>query len=70
LTPSILGGYNFFNFISFLTIFNALETPIKKVQILFRHQKQWSLSLESSLPERFGVIVVTQLQLNLQLRNN
>jgi hypothetical protein len=32
-----LRGHNFFNSIRFSTIFNALEAPIEKVQVLFRH---------------------------------
>jgi hypothetical protein len=40
LTPSTLGGHNFLNCILFLTIFNVPNVPIKKVQVLFGHQKQ------------------------------
>ncbi len=45
LTPSTLGGHNFFNSISFFMIFKTLEMPIGGVKILFRHQKQWKLPL-------------------------
>jgi hypothetical protein len=38
-----------FNFIPFLTIFSALNMPIRGVQVLFKHQKQWSPPLGSSL---------------------
>jgi hypothetical protein len=34
--PSISRGHNFFNSIPFLTIFTALNTPIGRVQVLFR----------------------------------
>ncbi len=36
LTPSTLGGCDFFNSIPFLTIFNVLA-PIGGVQVLFGH---------------------------------
>ncbi len=50
LTPFILGGHNFFYYISFLTIFNAPKVPIKRIQVLFGHQKQWNPPLGFSLP--------------------
>jgi hypothetical protein len=43
LTPSTLGAFNFFNYIPLLMSFNALEAPIRGVQILFGHWKQWNL---------------------------
>jgi hypothetical protein len=49
LTPYTLGGHNFLNFIPFLIIFNALKAPIKGVQVLLRHQKQWNAPLQSWL---------------------
>ncbi len=49
-TPSTLRGCNFLNFIPFLTIFCAPDMSIKGVQVLFGHQKQQSLPLESGLP--------------------
>jgi hypothetical protein len=50
LTPSTLGGRNFLNFISFLTILSALDVPIKGVQVFFGHKKQQSLSFGFGLP--------------------
>jgi hypothetical protein len=50
LTPFILGGHNYLNFIPFLTIFSAPYLPIKRVQIFFGHQKQQSPPLGSCLP--------------------
>jgi hypothetical protein len=50
-TPSILGGRNFFNSIPFFMIFHAQNAPIRGVQALFKHQKQWSPPLGSSLPK-------------------
>jgi len=50
LTPSILGGYNFFNSIPSLRIFSAPHVPIKGVQIFFGHQKQWNPPLGFGLP--------------------
>jgi len=43
--PSTLGSHNFLNSISSLTIFNVPGASIKGVQVLFGHQKQWSLPL-------------------------
>jgi hypothetical protein len=43
LTPSTLGGCNFLNFNSFLTIFSAQDASAGGVQVLFGHQKQQSL---------------------------
>jgi ABC-type enterochelin transport system permease subunit len=43
LTPSIMGNYNFFNFISFLMIFGV---PIGGVQVLLRHQNQGAIRLD------------------------
>jgi hypothetical protein len=34
---------NFFNSIPFWTIFSAPNAPIRVVQILIGHQKQWNL---------------------------
>ncbi len=49
MTPSTLKGHDCFISIPFLTIFNAPNAPIRRVQVLFRHQKQWSPPLRSSL---------------------
>ncbi len=50
LTPSTLGGINFFNPNPFLTIFSVPNAPIGRVQVLFGHQKQQSPPLASGLP--------------------
>ncbi len=50
LTPSTLRGHNILNSISFLMIFSAPNVPIRRVQVLFRHQKQWNHPLGSGLP--------------------
>ncbi len=48
--PLLWGGHNFLNSNSFLTIFNAPKVPIRGVQVLFKHHKQWSPPFESGLP--------------------
>jgi hypothetical protein len=53
LTPSTLKVHNFLNFISFFTIFSALNVLIRGFQDLLRHQKQWSPPLGSDLPWMF-----------------
>jgi hypothetical protein len=50
LTPFTLKGHKFLNYISFLTIFSALDAPIGGVQVLFKHIKQWSPPLGFGLP--------------------
>jgi hypothetical protein len=50
LTPSPLKGHNFLNSTSFLMIFSALEAPIRGVQVLFRHWKQWRPPFRFGLP--------------------
>ncbi len=50
LTPSTLGGHNFFNSISFFTMFNVTNALLGKVQVLFKHNKQRSPALGSELP--------------------
>jgi hypothetical protein len=47
----------------FLTIFSALDTPIEKVQILFKHQNKGAIPLDLACLESLNVIVVIQLQL-------
>jgi hypothetical protein len=46
-----------------LTIFNALDVPVKKVQVLFRHQNNGAIPLDLACLERLNVIVAIQLQL-------
>ncbi len=70
LTPSTLGGHNIINFISFLMIFSALEVPIGKVQVFSYTKKNGTFPLDMACLEYLNVIVATQLQLNLQVRNN
>ncbi len=47
LDPLYFKGYNFLNFIPFLTIFSAPNVPIREVQVLFGHQEQQSPPPES-----------------------
>jgi len=46
------GGHNFLNYHPFLTIFNALNTLVGGIQVLFEHQKQRSppLPLDPACP--------------------
>jgi hypothetical protein len=37
LTPSTLGGHNFFDSNLFLAIFSVLDAPIRGVQVFFKH---------------------------------
>ncbi len=55
LTPSTFGGCNFFNSNSFLMIFSAPDVSTGRVQVLFKHQKQWSLPLNLACPECLNV---------------
>jgi hypothetical protein len=48
--PSTLRGCNFLSYILFMNFFSVLDAPIKRVQALFGHQKQWSLPLKYGLP--------------------
>jgi len=57
LTPLYFGGCNFPNSNLFLTIFSAPNVPIKKVQVLSRHQKQWSSPFGSGLPWMFKYLL-------------
>ncbi len=50
LDPFTLGGCNFFNSNPFLMILNASDAQIRRVQVLFGLQKQWSPPLRSGLP--------------------
>jgi len=50
LTPSILKGHYFFNFISFFMNFSALDATIGGVQVLFKHKKRWNLPFGFSMP--------------------
>jgi hypothetical protein len=69
LTPSTLRGHKIFNFISFLTIFNALYVPIRGVQILFRHKNNGTLPLNLACLKHLNVIIVTQFATNEQLKD-
>jgi hypothetical protein len=62
-TPFTLKGHNFFKFILFLTIFNALDAPIGGVQVFLNKNNNGALSLDLACIERLSVIVVTRLQL-------
>ncbi len=50
LTPSTLEGRNFFNSISFFTIFSVTNAPLGEVQVLFGHNKHHGPTLGSNLP--------------------
>jgi len=69
LIPFILKGHNFLNFISFLTIFNASDMPIERIQILFIHQKQWSCPLGFGLPWVFKCYNHNSITTNEQLKD-
>ncbi len=68
--PLLFQGYNFFNFNSFLTIFNALNALIGGVQVLFKHQNNGALPLDLAYFEHLSVIVVIQFATNEQLKNS
>ncbi len=72
LTPSTLGGHNFFNFILFLTIFSVLDVLIIGVQVLFKCQKQWSPPFGFGLPWAFKCYncnsIATQFAIKEQLK--
>jgi hypothetical protein len=63
LISSIVGGHNFLNSIPFFMIFSVPNAPIKRVQVLFGHQKQWSPPLESNLPWAFKCPVTSRFTL-------
>jgi len=44
-------------------IFSVVNMPIGGVQVLFRHQKQWSPPLDLACFEHLNVIIAIQLQL-------
>jgi hypothetical protein len=73
LTPSTLRGNKFLNFIPFLTIFWTPNVSIRRVQVLFRHQKQWSLPLGFNLPWTLKCYnynsITTQFAPNEQLKD-
>jgi hypothetical protein len=43
-------GHNFFNFVPFFMIISVPNVPIRGVQILIGHQKEWSFPFGSGLP--------------------
>ncbi len=55
IDPSYFGGCSFLNYISFVTIFNALDAPIERVQVWFQHPKQWNPPFEFGVPWRLSV---------------
>ncbi len=69
LAPFTLKGHNFLNFIPFLMIFNALNTPIGGVQFLFKHKKQWNLPFGSSLPWMLKCYSYNSIATNEQLKD-
>jgi hypothetical protein len=50
-------------------IFSALKAPIKGVQIILDTKNNEAFPLDLAYLERLSVIIVTQLQFNLQLKN-
>jgi hypothetical protein len=69
-TPSTLKGHNFLNFL-FLMIFSVPNVLIKRVQVLFKHQKQWTPPprLDPTCLERLNVIVAIQFATNEQVKD-
>jgi hypothetical protein len=65
-----MGGCNFLKFIMFFTNFSALEVPVGGVQACFNIINNGAFPLDLTCLEHLSVIVATQLQLNLQLKNN
>jgi hypothetical protein len=59
MTPFSLGGCNFFNSIPFLTIFNALNAPIKGFKVPLETTKNnGTFPLDLACLEHLNVIVV------------
>ncbi len=69
LDASILRHHNFLNSIPFWTIFSALNTPIGRVQVLFKCQKQWNPPLGSGMPWRFKCYNCNSIPINEQLKD-
>jgi hypothetical protein len=69
LITSTLTGHNFFNPILFLTNFSAPNMPIRRVQVLFKHKKQWNPPLGSSLPWVFKFYSCNSITINEQLKD-
>ncbi len=69
LTPFTLRGHNFFNSISFLTIFNALNTPIGGLQVYFEHQKNGGLPLDLSFFWMLKCCSCNSIVINEQLKD-
>jgi len=67
--PSILRGHNFLNSIPFWKKFSALGALIGKVQVLFRHQKQWNPPLGYGLPWTLRCYNCNSIATNEQLKN-
>jgi hypothetical protein len=58
LTPFIWGGgggCNFIIYYIFFRIFSVSDAPKGGIQVLFRHQKNWSLPLDLAYPECLSV---------------
>jgi len=67
--PLYFEGHNFLNYISFVTIFSALDAPIGKIQVLFKHQKQWNLPLRSGMPWALKCYSCNSIATNEQLKD-
>ncbi len=50
-------------------IFNALDTPIGGVQVLFRHKKQWNLPFGFGLPWMLKCYSCKSITTNEQLKD-
>jgi hypothetical protein len=61
--PFIWNGHNFFNSIIFLTIFNALDMLIGKIQVLLDVKKYGAFPLDLACLQGLSVIVAIQLRL-------
>ncbi len=69
MTPFILRRHNFFNFILFLVIFNALNAPIGGVQVLIKHKKQWTPPFGCGMLWMFKCYNCNSITINEQLKD-
>jgi hypothetical protein len=63
-----LRGHNFLNSIPFFMIFSALDV-LRRVQVLFRHHKQWSPPLGFGLFWVFNYYSCNSISTNEQLKD-
>ncbi len=69
LIPSILRGHNFLKFIPFLTIFSTPNVLIRRVEVLFRHQKKWNPPLGFGLPWALKCYNCNSITINEKLKH-